>query len=92
MTQASKNGRDRGTGQEGHGFGCPFSRIDISSRNISSWAVKYIQARNTIDHATGSWCQWVLDDACHAFEWLSATRVRFPHPLMSLEPRNLRLT
>jgi hypothetical protein len=18
----------------------------------------------------GGWCQWVLDDACHAFEWL----------------------
>ena len=42
-------------------------------RNNSSLAAEYIQGPNTIDNAAGSfggWCQWVLDDACHAFEWL----------------------
>src|ERR1017187_1166829 len=45
------------------------SQIGISSQNISSLAVKYIQAQNTIDYATGSfggWCHSVPDNA-----WLS---------------------
>jgi hypothetical protein len=60
-----------------HGFGRAFSQNRHLLPKYFTLAVKYIEARNTIDHATGSfggWCQWVLDDACHAFEWLSATR------------------
>ena len=72
MAQVSVRRTDANLGP-GHDFGRAFSQTGISSRNISFSDLKYIEVQNTIDHATGSfggWCQWVLDDACHAFEWL----------------------